>query len=95
MAVFTRIRVGITDHVGIGVGDGQMAVHSLLILAVVVDCVPSVQRTLPSPYSEIFRQRLADRHRREIELVRHLDGRMSILIACLTRRFRILLIHSK
>jgi hypothetical protein len=39
MAVFTRIRVGITDHVGIRVGDGQIAVHSLLILAVVVDCV--------------------------------------------------------
>ena len=39
MAVLTGVRVGVTDHVGVGVGDGQMAVHPLLVLDVVVDRV--------------------------------------------------------
>ena len=37
MAVLARVCVGVTDHVGGGVGDGQMAVHPLLVLDVVVD----------------------------------------------------------
>ena len=36
MAVLTGVRVGVTDHVGVGVGDGQMAVHPLRPLNVVV-----------------------------------------------------------
>ena len=39
MAVLTGVRVSIADDVGIGVGDGQMAVHPLLLLDRVVDCV--------------------------------------------------------
>ena len=39
MAVLTGVRVGVTDHVGVGVGDGQMAVHPLLVFDVVVDRV--------------------------------------------------------
>jgi len=39
MAVLTGVRVGVTDHVGVGVGDGQMAVHPLLVLDVVVNRV--------------------------------------------------------
>ena len=39
MTVLTGVRVGVTDHVGVGVGDGQMAVHPLLVLDVVVDRV--------------------------------------------------------
>ena len=39
MAVLTRVCMGITDHVGVGVGDGQMAVHPLLVFDVVVDRV--------------------------------------------------------
>ena len=39
MAVPTGVRVSITDDVGIGVGDGQMAVHPLLFLDIFVDRV--------------------------------------------------------
>jgi len=39
VAVLTRVCVGVADHVGLGVGDGQMAVHPLLVLDVVVDRV--------------------------------------------------------
>ncbi len=39
MAVLAGVCVGVTDHVGIGVGDGQMAVHPLRLLDVVVDRV--------------------------------------------------------
>ena len=39
MAVLAGVRVAVTDHVGIGMGDGQMAVHPLLVLNVVVDYV--------------------------------------------------------
>lgn len=39
VAVLASVRVGVTDHVGVGVGDGQMAVHPLLGLDVVVDRV--------------------------------------------------------
>src|SRR5699024_1048118 len=39
VAVLAGVCVGVTDHVGVGVGDGQMAVHPLLILDVVVDRV--------------------------------------------------------
>jgi len=39
MAVLASVRVSITDDVGVGVSDGQMAVHSLLVLDVVVDRV--------------------------------------------------------
>lgn len=39
MAVLTRVSVGVTDHVGVGVSDSQMAVHPLLVLDVVVDRV--------------------------------------------------------
>ena len=39
MAVLTGVRVGVTDHVGVGVGDGQMAVHPLQFLDIVVDAV--------------------------------------------------------
>ena len=39
MAFFTGVCVRITDDVGIGVGDGQMAVHPLLLLNPVVDRV--------------------------------------------------------
>ena len=39
MAVLTGVRVGVTDHIGVGVGDGQMAVHPLRLLDVVVDRV--------------------------------------------------------
>ncbi len=39
MAVLAGVRVSVTDHVGLGVGDGQMAVHPLLVLDVVVNRV--------------------------------------------------------
>ena len=39
MAVLTGVRVGIADDVGIGVGDGQMIVHPLLVFDSVVDRV--------------------------------------------------------
>ena len=39
MPVLTSIRVSVTDDVGIGVGDGQMAVHPLLFLDIFVDRV--------------------------------------------------------
>ena len=39
VAVLTGVRVSIADDVGVGVGDGQMAVHPLLLLNLVVDCV--------------------------------------------------------
>ena len=39
MAVLTGVRVGVTDYVGVGVGDGQLAVHPLLVLDVVVNRV--------------------------------------------------------
>jgi len=37
MAVLTGVRVSITDDVGIGVGDGQMAVYPLLLLDIFID----------------------------------------------------------
>ena len=37
MAVLTGVRVSITDDVGIGVGDGQVAVHSVLFFDIFVD----------------------------------------------------------
>ena len=37
--VLTGVRVSVTDDVGIGVGDGQMAVHPLLFLDIFVDRV--------------------------------------------------------
>jgi len=39
VAVLAGIHVSVTDDVGVGVGDGQMAVHPLLILDVVVNTV--------------------------------------------------------
>ena len=39
VAVLAGVCVGVTDHVGVGVGDGQMAVHPLLVLDVIVDRV--------------------------------------------------------
>ena len=39
MPVLTGVRVSVTDDVGIGVGDGQMAVHPLLFLDIFVDRV--------------------------------------------------------
>ena len=37
VAVLTGVCVGVADDVGVGVGDGQMAVHPLLLLDVLVD----------------------------------------------------------
>jgi hypothetical protein len=37
VAVLASVCVGVTDHVGLGVGDGQMAVHPLLVLNSVID----------------------------------------------------------
>ena len=39
MAVLTGVCVGIAENIGLGVGDGQMAVHPLLLLDRVVDRV--------------------------------------------------------
>ena len=39
MAVLARVCVGVTDDIGIGMGDGQMAVHPLLVFDVVVNGV--------------------------------------------------------
>ena len=40
MAVLTGVCVGIADDVGLGVGDGQMAVHPLLLFDILVDRIP-------------------------------------------------------
>lgn len=40
VAILTGVCVGVTDDVGIGVGDGQMAVYPLLLFDVLVDRVP-------------------------------------------------------
>ena len=40
VAVLTGVCVGVTDDVGIGVGDGQVAVHPLLLFDILVDRVP-------------------------------------------------------
>ncbi len=37
--VLTGVRVSVTDDVGVGVGDGQMAVHPLLLLDIFIDRV--------------------------------------------------------
>ena len=37
VAVLAGVCVGVADDVGVGVGDGQMAVHPLLLLDVLVD----------------------------------------------------------
>ena len=37
VTVLTSVRVSVTDDVGVGVGDGQMAVHPLLLLNIFVD----------------------------------------------------------
>jgi len=39
VAVLASVCVGVTDDVGVGVGDGQMAVHPLRLLDVLVDRV--------------------------------------------------------
>lgn len=39
VAVLAGVCMSVTDHVGVGVGDGQMAVHPLLVLDIVVDRV--------------------------------------------------------
>jgi len=39
VAVLASVHVSIADDVGVGVGDGQMAVHPLLVLDVVVNAV--------------------------------------------------------
>ncbi len=39
VTVLTGVRVRVTDDVGVGVGDGQMAVHPLLLLDILIDRV--------------------------------------------------------
>jgi len=39
VAVLTGVCVGVTDDVGVGVGDGQMAVHPLRLLNVLINRV--------------------------------------------------------
>jgi hypothetical protein len=39
VAILAGICVGVTDDVGVGVGDGQVAVRPLLVYDIVVDCV--------------------------------------------------------
>jgi len=39
MAVLAGVCVGVTDDVGVGVGDGQMAVHPLRLLDILIDRV--------------------------------------------------------
>ena len=39
VTVLTGVRVSVTDDVGVGVGDGQMAVHPLRLLDILIDCV--------------------------------------------------------
>ena len=39
VTVLTSVCVSVTDDVGVGVGDGQMAVHPLLLLNIFVDRV--------------------------------------------------------
>ena len=37
VAVLAGVCVGVVDDIGVGVGDGQMAVHPLLLFGVLVD----------------------------------------------------------
>jgi len=39
MTVLAGVCVGVTDDIGVGVGDGQMAVHPLQFLDIVIDTV--------------------------------------------------------